>query len=83
MVSRYCRYLLPPSVKLVLQKHVFYADGCFYFIYTDGPLLNMSGSKDMAVPNQVTYLTLPKVIHVSAMPNRDFFLERNGSPTKV
>ena len=33
MVSRYCRCLLPPSVKLVRQKHVSCAEGCFYFIY--------------------------------------------------
>ena len=32
---------------------------------------------------QVSYLTLSKVIPVNAMPNRDFFQERNGSPTKV
>ena len=25
----------------------------------------------------------PQVIHVSAMPHRYIFLERNGSPTKV
>ena len=53
---------------------------CFYFIYTEFPLLETSGWKDMAVPNQVSNLTLPIVIHVSAMPNRDFFLERNGGP---
>ena len=45
--------------------------------------METSGSKDMAVPNQVSYLTLSKVIHVSAMPNRDFLLERNGIPTKL
>ena len=32
---------------------------------------------------QKIYLTLSTVIPVNAMPNRDFFQERNGSPTKV
>ena len=51
--------------------------------YTEFPLLETTGSKDMAVPNQVSYLTLSKVINISVMPNINFFLERNGSPTKV
>ena len=53
-------------------------------VYTEFLLLKTSSSKDMAVSNQVhvSYLTLSKVIHVSAIPNTDFFLERNGSPTK-
>ena len=52
-------------------------------MYTKFPLLETSGSKDMAVPNQVSYMTLSQVIHVSAMPHRYIFLERNCSPTKV
>ena len=68
---------------LCRRCNVSCAEGSFYYIYTDCLLLNMSGSKDMAVPNQVTYLTLSNVIHVSVMPNRDVFLERNGSPTSL
>ena len=49
-----------------------FKDG-FYLLYTEFPRLDTSGSKDMAVPNQVSYLTLSKVIPVNAMPNRDFF----------
>ena len=45
----------------------------FYLLYTEFPRLDTSGSKDMAVTNQVSYLTLSKVIPVNAMPNRDFF----------
>ena len=39
-------------------------------MYTEFPLLESSGSKDTVVLNQVSYLTLSKVIHVSVMPNR-------------
>ena len=38
--------------------------------------MDTSGSKDMAVPNQVSNLTLSKVIPVNAMPNRDFFFRK-------
>ena len=37
-----------------------------YLLYTEFPRLDTSGSKDMAVPNQVSNLTLSKVIPVNA-----------------
>ena len=55
----------------------------FYLMYTEFSRLETSSSKDMAVPNQLGYLTLSEVIHVSAMPHRNLFVERNGSRTKV
>ena len=45
-------------------------------MYTEFSWLETSGLKDMAVPNQLSYLTLSEVIHVSAMPHKNFFVER-------
>ena len=54
-----------------------------YDIYTEIPCLEMSGSNDMAVLNQVCFQTLFFVRHVNAIPNRILFQERNGSTTRL
>ena len=52
-------------------------------IYTEIPCLEMSGSNDMAVLNQVCFQTLFFVRHVNAIPNRILFQETNGSTTRL
>ena len=42
-------------------------------IYTEIPCLEMSGSNDMAVLNQVCFQTLFVVMHVNVIPNRILF----------
>ena len=60
------------------QKHAACVECCLYDIYTDIPCLEMSGSNDMAVLNQVCFQTLFFVRDVNAIPNRILFHERNG-----
>ena len=48
-------------------------NGVLYDIYTEIPCLEMSGSNDMAVLNQVCFQTLFVVRHVNAIPNRILF----------
>ena len=65
------------------QKHAACVERCLYDIYTEIPCLEMSGSNDMAVLNQVCFQTLFVVRHVNAIPNRILFQERNGSTTRL
>ena len=55
------------------QKHATCVERCLYDIYTEIPCLEMSGSNDMAVLNQVCFQTLFVVRHVNAIPNRNYF----------
>ena len=52
------------------QKHATCVERCLYDIYTKIPCLEMSGSNDLAVLNQVCFQTLFVVRHVNAIPNR-------------
>ena len=65
------------------KKHAACVERCLYDIYTEIPCLEMSGSNDMAVLNQVCFQTLFVVRHVNAIPNRILFQERNGSTTRL
>ena len=58
--------------------HAACVEWCLYNIYIEIPCLEMSGSNDMAVLNQVCFQTL-----FIAIPNRIVFHERNGSTTRV
>ena len=57
------------------QKHAACVERCLYDIYTEIPCLEMSGSNDMAVLNQVCFQTLFFVRHVDPIPNRILFQE--------
>ena len=65
------------------QKHAACVERCLYDIYTEIPCLEMSGSNDMAVLNQICFQTLFFVRHVDPIPNRILFQERNGSTTRL
>ena len=65
------------------QKLAACVERCLYDIYTKIPCLEMSGSNDMAVLNQVCFQTFFFVRHVHAIPNRILFQERNGSTTRL
>ena len=59
--------------KVMEQKHAACVERCLYDICTEIPCLEMSGSNDMAVLNQVCFQTLFFVRHVHAIPNRILF----------
>ena len=67
VVSVYCEKLVNGT------KHAACVERCLYDIYTEIPCLEMSGSNDMAVLNQVCFQTLFFVRHVNAIPNRILF----------
>ena len=71
------------NYKVMEQKHAACVERCLYDIYTEIPCLEMSGSNDMAVLNQVCFQTLFFMRHVNAIPNRILFQERNGSTTRL
>ena len=54
-------------------KHAACVERCLYDIYTEIPCLEMSGSNDMAVLNQVCFQTLFVVRHVNTITNRNYF----------
>ena len=68
------------NYKVMEQKHAACVERC---LYTEIPFLEMSGSNDMAVLNQVCFQTLFFVRHVDPIPNRILFQERNGSTTRL
>ena len=79
VVNVYCEKLQGKWKK----KIVACVERCLYDMYTEIPCLEMSGSNDMAVLNQVCFETLFLVRHVNAIPNRILFQERNGSTTRL
>ena len=56
------------------QKHAACVERCLYDIYTEIPCLEMSGSNDMAVLNQVCFQTLFVVRHVKCDSKQDIIL---------
>ena len=60
------------------RKHAACVERCLYDTHTEIPCLEMSGSNDIAVLNQVCFQTLFVVRQVSAIPNRIFFQETEG-----
>ena len=71
------------NYKVMEQKHAACVERRLYDIYTEIPCLEMSGSNDIAILNQVCFQTLLVVRHVNAIPNRILFQERNGSTTRL
>ena len=71
------------NYKVMEQKHAACVERRLYDIHTEIPCLEMSGSNDIAVLNQVCFQTLLVVRHVNAIPNRILFQERNGRTTRL